>query len=61
MGQGKQTATRQEHAVVLLTPNGKRETRLNDNGVALIDFGSATDALFRLTLALDMAKAVTVG
>lgn len=61
VGQGKQTATTQEGAVVLLTPNGQRETRLNGNGVALIDFGGPTDALFGLSLSPDLTKAVAVG
>lgn len=61
VGQGKQTATTQEGAVILLTPNGHRETQLNGNGVALIDFGGPTDALFGLTLSPDFTKAVAVG
>ena len=61
VGQGKQTATTQEGAVVLLTPNGQRETRLNGTGVALIDFGGPTDALFGLTLSPDLQRAVAVG
>lgn len=50
VGQGKPTATSQDGAVVLLTPNGQRETRLNGNGITLLDFGGPTDALFGLTL-----------
>ena len=61
VGQGKQTATTQEGAVVLLTPNGQRETRLNGNGVALLDFGGVTDALFGLALSPDLTNAVAVG
>ena len=61
IGQGKPTTTSQDGAVVLLTPNGQPETKLNDNGVALIDFGGATDALFGLALSPDMTKAVAVG
>ncbi len=61
VGQGKQTATTQEGAVVLLTPNGQRETKLNGNGVALLDFGGATDALFGLALSPDLTTAVAVG
>jgi uncharacterized delta-60 repeat protein len=61
IGQGKPTTTSQDGAVVLLTPNGQRETKLNGNGVALIDFGGATDALFGLALSPDMTKAVAVG
>jgi uncharacterized delta-60 repeat protein len=61
VGQGKQTATTQEGAVVLLTPNGQRETRLSGNGVALVDFGGPTDALFGLALSPDLTRAVAVG
>lgn len=61
VGQGKPTATTQEGAVVLLTPNGQRETKLNGNGVALIDFGGATDALFGLALSPNLTKAIAVG
>ena len=61
VGQGKPTATSQDGAAVLLTANGQRETRLNGNGVALIDFGGATDALFGLALSPDLTKAVAVG
>lgn len=61
VGQGKQTATTQEGAVVLLTPNGLRERRLNGNGLALIDFGGPTDALFGLALSSDLTQAVAVG
>jgi uncharacterized delta-60 repeat protein len=61
IGQGKPTTTSQDGAVVLLTPNGQRETKLNGNGVALIDFGGATDALFGLVLSPDLTKAVAVG
>ena len=59
--QGKPTATTQDGALVLLTPNGQRDTRLNGNGVALIDFGGPTDALFGLALSPDKTKAVAVG
>lgn len=61
VGQGKPTATSQDGAVVLLTPNGQRDTRLNGNGVALLDFVGATDALFGLTLSPDLKSAVAVG
>ena len=61
VGQGKRTATTQEGALVLLTRNGQRETRLNGNGLALIDFGGPTDALFGLALSSDQTKAVAVG
>lgn len=61
VGQGKPTATSQDGAVVLLTPNGQRDTRLNGNGVALLDFGGATDALFGLTISSDLTHAVSVG
>ncbi len=61
VGQGKQTATAQKGALVLLTRNGQRETRLNGNGLALIDFGGPTDALFGLTLSPDLINAVAVG
>ncbi len=61
VGQGKPTATTQDGALVLLTPNGQRDTRLNGNGVALIDFGGPTDALFGLALSSDKTKAVAVG
>jgi uncharacterized delta-60 repeat protein len=61
VGQGKQTATTQEGALVLLTRNGQRETRLNGNGVALIDFGGPTDALFGLALSSDQTRAAAVG
>lgn len=47
--------------MVLLAPNGQRETKLNGNGVALIDFGRATDALFGLALSPDLTKAMAVG
>ena len=45
----------------MLTPNGHRETKLNGNGVALIDFGGPTDALFGLALSADLTKAVAAG
>jgi uncharacterized delta-60 repeat protein len=61
VGQGKPTATTQDGAVVLLAPNGQRETKLNGNGVALIDFGGPTDALFGLALSPDLTTAVAVG
>jgi uncharacterized delta-60 repeat protein len=61
VGQGKPTATTQDAALVLLTPNGQRETRLNGNGVALIDFGGSTDALFGLALSPDKTRGVAVG
>lgn len=61
VGQGKQTATTQEGAVVLLTPDGQRETTFNGNGLALIDLGGPTDALFGLALSPDLASAVAVG
>lgn len=61
IGQGKPTTTSQDDAVVLLTPNDQHETKLNGNGVALIDFGRATDALFGLALSPDLTKAVAVG
>ena len=61
VGQGKPTATTQDGVVVLLTANGQRETKLNGNGVALIDFGGPADALFGLTLSPDLSHAVAVG
>ena len=61
VGQGKPTATIQDGALVLLTPNGQRDTRLNGNGVALIDLGGPTDALFGLALSPDKTAAVAVG
>ena len=61
VGQGKPTATAQDGAVVLLTPDGQRDTTLNGNGVVLIDFGSSADALFGLTLSPDKTGAVAVG
>ena len=61
VGQGKPTATTQDGALVLLTPNGQRDTRLNGNGVVLIDLGGPTDALFGLALSPDKTKAVAVG
>lgn len=61
VGQGKPTATTQDGALILLTPNGQRDTTLNGNGVALIDFGGPTDALFGLALSSDKTKAVAVG
>jgi uncharacterized delta-60 repeat protein len=61
VGQGKPTAMTQDGALVLLTPNGQRDTRLNGNGVALIDFGGPTDALFGLALSSDLTQAVAVG
>lgn len=61
VGQGKQTATTQDGVVVLLTPSGHRETKLNGNGVALIDFGGSNDALFGLALSQDLTNAVAVG
>ena len=59
--QGKPTATTQDGALVLLTPNGQRDTRLNGNGVVLIDLGGPTDVLFGLALSPDRTKAVAVG
>ena len=47
--------------LVLLTPDGQRDTTLNGNGVALIDFASSADALFGLTLSPDKTGAVAVG
>lgn len=61
VGQAKPTATTQDGAVVLLTPDGQRDTTLNGNGVALIDFGGSADALFGLTLSPDKTGAVAVG
>ena len=61
VGQGKPTATTQDGALVLLTPNGQRDTTFNGNGVALIDFGGPTDARFGLDLSSDKTKAVAVG
>lgn len=61
VGQGKPTATSQDGAVVLLTPNGRRETKLNGNGVTLLDFSGPTDALFGLVLSADLTQAMTVG
>lgn len=61
VGQGKTTATSQDGAVVLLTANGQRDTRLNGNGVALLDFGGPTDALFGLALSPDASNALAVG
>lgn len=61
VGQGQPTATTQDGVVALLTPNGQPDTRLNGNGMALIDFGGTADALFGLTLSLDQTKAVAVG
>ena len=61
VGQGKPTATTQDGAVVLLTPDGQRDTTLNGNGVALINFGGSADALFGLTLSPDKTGAVAVG
>ena len=61
VGQGKPTATLQDAAVVLLTPDGQRDTNLNGNGVALLDFGGPTDALFGLALSPDLTNAVAVG
>lgn len=61
VGQGKPTVDDQGGAVVLLTSNGQRETRLNGNGVALIDLGGPTDALFGVTLSSDLNTAVAVG
>jgi uncharacterized delta-60 repeat protein len=61
VGQGKRTATTQEGAVVLLTPNGHPDTRLNGNGIALLDFGGPTDALFGLALSSDHTQAAAVG
>lgn len=61
VGQGKQTVTTQEDAVVLLTPNGQRETKLNGNGVVLLDFGDPTDPFFGLALSPDLTNTVAVG
>ncbi|GKS63841.1 hypothetical protein YTPLAS72_11450 [Nitrospira sp.] len=61
VGQAQPTATTQDGVVALLTPNGQPDTRLNGNGMALIDFGGTADALFGLTLSLDQTKAVAVG
>ena len=61
VGQGQPTATTQDGVVALLTPNGHPDTRLNGNGMALIDFGGPADALFGLTVSPDQTKAVAVG
>lgn len=61
VGQGQPMATTQDGVVALLTPNGQPDTRLNGNGMALIDFGGTADALFGLTLSPDQTKAVAVG
>ena len=61
VGQGKPTATTQDAALVLLTPNGQRDTRLNGDGVMLIDFGSEADGLFGLALSFDKTETVAVG
>ncbi len=61
VGQGQPTATTQDGVVALLTPNGQPDTRLNGNGIALIDLGGPADALFGLTLSPDQARAVSVG
>ena len=61
LGQGKPTATSQDAAVVLLTPDGQRDTKLNGNGVVLLDFGGPTDALFGLAHSPDLTNAVAVG
>ena len=61
VGQGKPAATTQDAALVLLTPNGQRDTKLNGNGVALIALGGPTDALFGLALSPDKTQAVAVG
>lgn len=58
VGQGKPTATTQDAALVLLTPNGHP---LHGNGFTLIDLGGPTDALFGLALSADKTKAVAVG
>jgi hypothetical protein len=61
VGQGKPTATTQDGALVLLTPNGQPDTTINGNGVALIDFDGSADALFGLALSPDKTEAVAVG
>lgn len=61
VGQGKPTASTQDGAIVLLTPDGRRDTRLNGTGVALIDLGGPTDALFGLTLSPDKKSGLAVG
>lgn len=61
VGQGKPTATTQDGAAVLLTADGQRETKLNNNGVILLEFGGPTDALFGLALSPDLTKAIAVG
>ena len=61
VGQGKPTSSSQDGAVVLLTTNGQRDTKLNSTGVALIDFGGSNDALFGLALSPDLTNAVAVG
>ena len=37
VGQGQPTVTTQDGVVALLAPNGQPDTRLNGNGIALID------------------------
>lgn len=61
VGQGQPTATTQDGVIALLTANGLPDTRLNGNGMALIDFGGPVDALFGLTLSPDQTRAVAVG
>ncbi len=61
VGQGKPAATTQDAALVLLTPNGQRDTKLNGNGVALIALGGPTGAPFGLALSPDKTQAVAVG
>lgn len=60
-GQGKTDGTTQDGDLVLLTPNGHRDTRLNGNGGALIDLGGPPNALFGLALSLDKTEAVAGG
>lgn len=61
VGQGKPTATEQNAALVVLTKDGRPDTSLNGTGVALIDFGGPTDALFGLALSPDKTSALAVG
>ena len=60
-GTGKTDGTTQDGTLVLRIQNGQRDTRLNGNGVALIDLGGPTNALFGLALSLDKTEAVAVG
>lgn len=61
VGQGKPTASTQDGALVVLSPDGRRDTRLNGNGIALLDLGGSTDALFGVALSPDRTTAVAVG